>query len=249
MMKLTLAEPKFLKESVNIISDLVNDINIKVNSDGLQVIAMDPANVALIDFRLLSSAFSEYEVDSPLELSISLEGLKSIMKRAKPSDSILLAYEKGDNRLKVDLVGGSKRSFSIPLINLDATEQRIPTLKFSTRVDMPSEQFDEAVEDVSIIAESVALKIKDGRFYINSENNLSEASVELPSTESISVKTDGEDVMARYSMDYLKKMIKGSKMADSVSIEFNKDYPVRVSYTVTDKVYLSFILAPRVSND
>jgi len=249
MMKLTLAEPKFLKESVNIISDLVNDINIKVDSDGLQVIAMDPANVALIDFRLLSSAFSEYEVEGSLEISISLEGLKSIMKRAKPSDSILLAYDKGDNRLKVELVGGSKRSFSIPLINLDASEQRIPSLKFSTRVDMPSEQFDEAVEDVSIIAESVALKVKDGRFYINSENNLSEASVELPSTESISVKTDGEDVMARYSMDYLKKMIKGSKIADSVSIEFNKDYPVRVSYTVTDKVHLSFILAPRVSND
>ena len=249
MMKLTLAEPRFLKESVNIISDLVNDVNIKVNSDGLQVVAMDPANVALIDFRLLSSAFAEYEVDKPLELSVSLEGLKNVMKRAKPTDSILLAYEKGDNRLKVDLVGGSKRSFSIPLISLDASEQKIPSLKFSTRVDMPSEQFDEAVEDVSIIAESVALNVRDGRFYVNSANNLSEAMVELPSTDSVRVKTDGDDVMAKYSMDYLRKMIKGSKIADSVSIEFNKDYPVRVSYTVTDKVHLSFILAPRVSND
>ncbi len=248
-MKLTLGEPKFLKESINIISELVNDINMKVDSNGIQIIAMDPANVALIDFKLLSSAFTEYEVDQPLELSVSLENIKNILKRAKPTDGVIISHEKGDNRLKIDLTGGSKRSFNIPLINLDASEQRIPSLKFTSKVEMPSDQFDEAVEDVGIIAESVALILNDGKFYINSENNLSEAKVELPSTEAIIITSSGDDILARYSLDYMRKMIKGSKLADNVLIEFNRDYPMRLSYIVTDKVYLSFILAPRVSND
>lgn len=248
-MRLTLAEPKFLKESIGIISELVNDVRLRVDSSGIQVVAMDPANVALVNFRLLSSAFVEYEVGNPAELSIGLDNLKNILKRAKPADSIVLSREDGDNRLKVDLVGASRRTFSIPLINMDSSEQKIPKLSFSTRVEMPAEQFDDAVEDVSIIADFVALMVKDNKFFVNSENNLSDAKVELPGTGSVSIASGHEEVLARYSMDYLKKMVKGSRLSDSVVIEFNKDYPLKVSYTVLDRVHLGFILAPRVSND
>ena len=37
-MKLTLAEPKFLKESIGIISELVNDVSLKVDSNSLQIV-------------------------------------------------------------------------------------------------------------------------------------------------------------------------------------------------------------------
>ncbi len=40
-----------------------------------------------------------------------------------------------------------------------------------------------------------------------------------------------------------------SKLSDNVVIQFNKDYPLRLDYTVVDKVQLRFILAPRVEND
>ncbi|MFH0752515.1 MAG: proliferating cell nuclear antigen (pcna) [archaeon] len=248
-MKLTLAEPKFLKESVAIISELVNDVNLKIDSNSIQVIAMDPANVALVNFQLLSSAFAEYEIEKPIDLSISLDNLKTILKRAKLSDSVILSHTDGDNRLKVELVGGSKRSFSIPLINMDYSDQKIPNLSFSTKVEMPSIQFDDAIEDVGIIAESVAFMIREGKFFVNSENNLSEAKVEILSTEAINISSGDDEVQSKYSLDYLKKIIKGSKLADNVVVEFNKDYPLKVSYTVLDKVHLGFILAPRVSND
>jgi len=248
-MRLTLSEPKFLKESINIISELVNDVSMKIGPNGVDITAMDPANVALVEFKLLASAFVEYEVQSPTELSVSLDNLKNVLKRAKPNDNVILSREDGENKLQLDLVGGSKRRFSIPLINMDSSEQKIPKLSFSTRIEMPADQFDDAIEDVGIIAESVALMIQDGKFIINSENNLSEAKVELPSTDSTSISTSGDDVTAKYSMDYLKKIVKGSKISENVVIEFNKDYPLKVSYTVTDKVHLGFILAPRVSND
>ncbi len=249
-MKLTLAEPKFLKESIGIISELVNDVTLRVDSNGIQAVAMDPANVALVNFRLFSSAFAEFDVKTPMELSINLDNLKNVLKRAKPTDSVVLSRETGDNRLNITLAGNTKRTFHIPLINMDSSEQKIPKLTFSTRVEMPSDQLDEAIEDVGIIAESVALMIKEGKFLINSENNLSEAKVEMPDSDSmILVSKKDEDVSSKYSIDYLRKMVKGSKLADNVAVEFNNDYPLRLAYTVIDKVHLEFILAPRVSND
>jgi DNA polymerase III sliding clamp (beta) subunit (PCNA family) len=60
-MKLTLAEPKYLKDSISIISELVNEARLKITPDFIEIIAMDPANVAMVVFKLLSSAFVEYD--------------------------------------------------------------------------------------------------------------------------------------------------------------------------------------------
>ena len=58
-----------------------------------------------------------------------------------------------------------------------------------------------------------------------------------------------EAIKSKYSIEYLKKIIKGSKLADTVTLQFNKDYPLRLDYLVKDKLSLSIILAPRVSNE
>ena len=54
---------------------------------------------------------------------------------------------------------------------------------------------------------------------------------------------------AKYSVEYLKKIMDASKLTDNVSIQFNKDYPLKLDYIVVDKLQLSFILAPRVENE
>ena len=61
-MKLTLSEPKFLKDSISIISDLVTEATFKITKDAIELVAMDPANVAMVIFKLLSSSFVEYDV-------------------------------------------------------------------------------------------------------------------------------------------------------------------------------------------
>jgi hypothetical protein len=44
-------------------------------------------------------------------------------------------------------------------------------------------------------------------------------------------------------------MMAAGKIADDVTIQFNKDYPLKLEYKAVDKIFLSFILAPRVEND
>src|SRR3990167_8904090 len=98
-MKLSLAEPKYLKDSISIISDLVNEARFKVNKDGIELVAMDPANVAMVIFRLLSSAFTEYSIKQPLEIGINLDNLKQVLRRVNPQDMLTLSVE--ENKLTV----------------------------------------------------------------------------------------------------------------------------------------------------
>ncbi len=248
-MRLTLAEPKYLKESITIISDLVNEARFKVSKEAIELVAMDPANVAMVIFKLLSSSFTEYDVKKDVEIAINLGNLKQVMRRAKPNDMLTLELDP-DNKLKIQLQGDNLRTFNLPIIEFDEKEQKIPDLKFPVVIKMPSVVLNEAIEDVDVVAESVTFAAEPKKFSISAEGDLSQAKIEVKESDKVKIKVDGDDkVKAKYSIEYLKKMISGSKIADEVSVYFNKDYPLKLEYKIIDKVMLSFILAPRVEND
>ena len=56
--------PKLLSDGISIISDLVTEAKLKFDSSGMNVVAIDPANVALVSFKLPSHAFSQFEVNN-----------------------------------------------------------------------------------------------------------------------------------------------------------------------------------------
>lgn len=246
-MKLVLAEPRLLKESIGIISELVNEVTFKLDKDKIEITAMDPANVAMIMFKLLSSSFVEYDVKESQQLSVNLDNLNQVLKRAKPSDTVII--EQADNKLKITLKGESTRTFSLSLIDIDESEQKIPELKFDVKVELPSLALTEAVDDMDIVAESVALIAETNKFTVQSEGRFNAAKVEIPITEGASIKMKESKILSKYSIEYLKKIVKGSKLAETVALNFGREYPLRADYKVMDRLMLSFILAPRVDND
>jgi proliferating cell nuclear antigen len=245
-MKLTLAETKLLKESVAIIADLVTEVRFVIKKDSMELVAMDPANVAMVIFKLLSSAFVEYEVKGVETLAINLNEFKQVLRRVKPSDTMTL--ELAESKLKVTLKSGSKRQFSLPLIDLEEREQKVPDLKFTAVVKTTSANLTDAVEDVDIIGESVTLAAEPKKFKVSSSSDLSKADIEIPVDSATKIETK-ELVKAKYSIEYLKKMIQGSKLTDDVTLSFSKDYPLKLEYLIIDKMSLAFVLAPRVDND
>ncbi len=245
-MKLTLADTRLLKDSVSIIADIVTEVRFKVTKNGLELIAMDPANVAMVVYKLLSSSFVEYDAKNERVLAINLNDLKQVLKRVKPNDTLTL--ENPEAKLKVTLKGASKREFLLPLIEVEEKEQKVPSLKFSVTVKTDAAVINDAVEDVDIIGESVALSAAPKRFLISSSSDLSKADVEILADEKTAIEAK-EETKSKYSIEYLKKMIQGAKLCDKVTVQFSKDYPLQLDYTVKDKLQLLFILAPRVDND
>jgi proliferating cell nuclear antigen len=246
-MKLTLAEPKYLKDGLAIVSEIVTEATIKINSDLLELIAMDPANVAMVAFRMPASSFLKFEVSEPTNLTVNLNSLKQILRRTKSSDTLTIEQE--ENKLKIILQSTSTRTFYLPLIDMDNKEQKIPTLSFSAKISTLSSLLNDAVDDVDVVGESVTFGAQAEQFIVASKGDLSKATVEIPADGQTKIECSEDGAKAKYSIEYLKKMIQGSKLSDHVTIEFSKDYPLKISYLVKDKVDLSFVLAPRVDND
>lgn len=247
-MKLTLAEPKYIKDSISIISELVNEASFKVTKEGIELVAMDPANVAMVIFKLLSSCFTEYDVPKDIDLAINLNNLKQILRRAGSNDMVTLELDESNNKLKIKFTGNSTRTFSIPIIELEEKEQKIPELNFTAQVVAPASLVNDAIEDADIVAESVTFSAEPKKILVEAAGDLSKARIEVSESEEVKVNSP-EKVKSKYSIEYLKKMMGGSKLADNVNLYFAKDYPLKLEYKAIDRVMLSFILAPRVEND
>ena len=248
-MNLLLSEPRFLKEPVSIISEIVNEVKFKFDSDKIELTALDPAKISLVNFKLLSSAFVEYDVPENTQLSLSLESLKSVLGRAKPSDTLKIELDKDKNSLKFQLKGETTRTFHIALLDLEEEEKKIPDLSFPLKINMPSSNLNDAIEDISVIADAVAFVAHKDKLIMEAESSVNSAKVEIPSGENTLINLTGDSVKSRYGVEYLKKFLKASKLSEVVSVEFGQDYPLKLVYKIQDRLELSFIMAPRVPND
>lgn len=245
-MKLVLAETKLIKDSISIISEIVTEARFKVTKNTIELVAMDPANVAMVIFKLLSSAFIEYDLKDEVNIAINLNDVKQVFRRIKADDTMTL--EMAGNKFKITLKGKHTRTFNLPLIDVEEKEQKIPELSFSANVTVISGILTEAIEDMEIIGESVSFTVDKKSLYISSSSEVSDASVEIKADKDTKIEA-AEKLRAKYSIEYLKKMIQGAKLAEQVVIQLSKDYPLKLDYIVVDKLQLSFILAPRVDND
>lgn len=240
-MLLKLDQPQALADTIGIIAEFVNDAKIKVNDKGLSIIALDPANVALVFLRIPKQAFSTFESQEEV-LGVSLQHFKMILRRCKPGSSLVL--EKEDNLLKVHIQDKIKRSFTLALIDLDTEDKEIPNLEFSSKVILNSSDFNASIEDCAIVADACNFSIQDNKFHIDASGLHSARSI-FSSDEAV---IEAENCKSKYSIEYLQKFIKGSKIGEKTIVQFSQDYPLRMDYR-QDNAELTFILAPRVETD
>lgn len=241
-MQLKLESPKILSDIVSIISELVTEVRLKVTKDGLSLTAIDPANIAMVYFKVPAELFSQFEVESDQVLGINLENLKSVLRRCGLGSSLTLVKE--DNMLRLSIQDKIKRDFTLALIDIDSEEKDMPKWEFNSVVKMDAQSFSEVVEDCLIVSDACTFVASPSKFIIEA-HGLNSARAEF-STDEVELYSD--NATARFSLEYLNKFIRGSKISSRVTISFSDNHPMRLDFP-TGNVMLSFVLAPRVEQD
>jgi proliferating cell nuclear antigen len=237
-----------VRDALATVSSIVTEGTFSLDENGINLVAMDPASVAMISFNLLSSIFDEYKLDKPTKMTLNIDYFVQILKRATATDKV--SFKLSENKLNITMEGTSKRSFSIPLIDEVAKEQKVPELSFKAEVQIEAGVIKDAVHDSAMVSDAVSMLAKENSFSMFAKADSSDARMDLTkdSPSLISIKCEGE-CKAKYSIDYLDKMIKAAKVADALVIKFATDYPLRMDYKALDKLQLTFILAPRVETE
>ena len=240
-MLVKLDTPQIFSKVIDIISELVLEVKLKIDEFGMRIVAMDPANVAMVEFKLPKTAFSQFEVGEET-LGVNLDQLKRVLKRAGAGSSLIL--EKKENMLNVQIQDRIKRNFTLGLIEIDSEEKKIPNLEYVARVEMNSVDLVNAIDDCSVVSDACGFRIEEGKFIVESKG-LNSAMAEFSGDEA---KIEAENCKSRFSLEYLKKFIKAAKMIEKTILKFSDDHPLRMEFR-TEFVELNFILAPRVETE
>jgi proliferating cell nuclear antigen len=241
-MQLKLESPKLFADIITIISELVTEVRLKVGKDGLSLTAIDPANVAMVYFKIPKDLFAQFSLETDETLGVNLDNLKAILRRCKPGSSLIL--EKTENTLKIIIQDKIKRDFTLALIDIEGEEKEMQEWEFKSVIKIDSETLNEVIEDCAIVSDACTF-IADPNKFIVEAHGLNSAKVEFSSDE---IEIHSDNSTARFSIEYLKKFMKGSKVSDKAQINFSENHPMRINFP-TGNIMLSFVLAPRIEQD
>ncbi|HDH91363.1 MAG TPA: proliferating cell nuclear antigen (pcna) [Candidatus Aenigmarchaeota archaeon] len=246
MFKATLSDPDLLVIPISTIAELIDEGVFNISKDKISLIAADRAMVAAVDFNILATAFDSYELEKETSIGLNISNLLSVLKRARSKDKITLSLK--DSKFEIFLHNSTKRRFVVPLIEISQEEvPSIEQLQFTVKVELKPEILRESIKDAEIVSDAITFEASPKSFIMRAEGDISQTESILEKGNEDLLELDAkETVKARYPIDYLKKMIKAARLADSVIIEFAQEYPMKLSFKVMDKVSLVFVLAPRV---
>ncbi len=243
-MQIKLENAQLLSKVVELISALVIEVKFKIDNSGMSVIAIDPANVAMVRFFLAKNAFSQFDIGNAKQeiWGVNLEDLKKILRRTGTKSS--LSFKRNENMLDIEIPDKIKRNFTLNLIDIRSEDKELPNLEFSARVEMNSADLIDAVEDCAVVADACSFIIQNNNFIIEAKN-LNSARTEFSGDEA---NIKAENCKVKYSIEYLDKFIKGSKLCDKTILNFANDHPLRMDLKI-ENMELNFILAPRVESE
>ena len=241
-MRLKLENPKLFSDIISIISELVTEVKIKATKEGLSLTAVDPANVAMVHFRMPAELFVEYNLEKEEVLGVNLDNLRAVLRRCKPGSSLTL--EKQENMLKLGIQDRIKRDFNLALIDIDVEEKELPKWEFNSVIRLNSDALVEVLEDCSVVSDACTFNAEPSKFVVEAFG-LHSARAEFSSDEA---EIHSATSVARFSLEYMNKFAKGAKISNRAQLSFSSDHPLRLDFP-TGNVMLSFVLAPRVEQD
>jgi len=241
-MLLKLENPKLFSDIISIISELVTEVKIKATEEGLSLTAVDPANVAMVHFKMPADLFSEYKVEKPEILGLNLDNLKAVLRRCKPGSSLIL--QRSENTLKLGIQDRIKRDFSLALLDIDVEEKEMPKWEFNSVIKLNADSLVEVLEDCSIVSDACTFVAEPNKFIVEAFG-IHSARAEFSSDE---VEIHSANSSARFSLEYMNKFAKGAKISNRAQLSFSNNHPLRLDFS-TGNVMLSFVLAPRIEQE
>lgn len=233
-----------LKETVNVISTLINEAKFKVTQEGIKVMAVDGSHIAMIDLTLKASAFEEFRADE-MDLGVDLEKLKTVLKNAKSDEIIEINYNSDRNILEFNL-----DAIEMTMALLDSSnmsEPKVPELEHKAKVTVAKNLIERGLRAASDIGTYVEFKITPEEVVIHTEGESDTMSMHL-SKDKLDELVCEEESSSKYSLEYIGSIIK-SVGAEAISLQLSTDYPVKLYFDIA-KGHGSaiYMLAPRVDN-
>ena len=193
-----------LKEFIGTVGSFVDEAKINVSEDGLQVKAVDPSHVAMIEANLMKTAFDSFEV-SDIQMGLDIDKFKSVLTMAGKDEMVILEKDDELNRLVVN-IGNLTRA--MPLLDTSGMpDPKVPSLDLPAKVSVASGEIGQGIKASKAVSDHIALSSSKDNFRLVCEGdnqNRVDLSLGVDQLEKLS---SSEDCTSLFSLEYFSLMV------------------------------------------
>jgi len=240
----------YFADLMKAVTAVVEEGTFVVDQEGMKLTAMDPAHISLVNFELTKAAAEEYSCEKQVELTININELHKLIRKAKKNEIITLEYDDEKKRLSVTLTNpaaSTERRFTLNTLETVTGKTPVPNLSFEAKARVSAEAFRVAIEDAATVSDYAKLTIAPDAVIISSKGEMGSHSTKLaPGGTAVFEIEAQHEVSASFSLNYLEKIIKAGKtVAEESVIELSSNRPVKLSFPVPSGK-LEYLIAPRI---
>lgn len=246
-----LNEGIILKNIIQSIKGLFDDLEIEIRSDGIYIQKLDKSRIAITFIKLSSKGFQEFKCEKSFEIGISILSLEKVLNDIDDEDCLILIYDDPKKLIiKLEKPEINKISeYEIPLKeNLNEKFLILDNTNNATII-LPSKQFEKIINDLNATGSDISIKCySDGkaRFYIENEIDryiMIESNHEEELEKFIKVESDKE-IKFKLNIRYLKELSKASLVSKQVKLSLSENCPFLAEYKIGEFGLIKFYLAP-----
>jgi proliferating cell nuclear antigen len=246
MFRAELSNPNILKTIFDSVSSIIDEVKIKIDSDGIRLNAIDRGHYTFINLNLEPGLFDEFVCDEPETLTIDTVELFNVLKLAKSSDRVILSSD--DYFLIVILEGDSRSRFKIKLIEMEYENPDPPELEFLAIFSIETSVLNDMLKKVEAFAPktantAVTLEVDTDYVYAYSDNEMVDVDIKFLHGGNIR-----ENARSNFTIEKVKNIMRADKLADTVTMKLGNNIPFFISFELVDGE-ISFLLAPRTGED
>jgi DNA polymerase III sliding clamp (beta) subunit (PCNA family) len=195
-------------------------------------------------------SFEEFVVDIPedeekIAFGININNLLQILSHSTIEDKLVLEINDDKSNIQIELIGKTKRSFNIPLIDVSEQEQPLPKIQFDVTIQINSEELINGIKDAALFSSHITYKVSDGKFYLETQSSKGKFKQEIEA-DGKNIIISGNNAKAMYPLDYLQNMIKNAK--STITLKLKDDMPLELTYNIGSAA-IRYYLAPRVDSE
>lgn len=244
------------------LKDILLQTNITFEQDGIRIISMDKSHTILVHMHLEANKFEHYYCKYPkILIGVNMFHLFKLINSIDNDDTLTIYikeehYNHDFNDGIVEYLGlkfenGDIKQCKTQLLRLiepDSEELVIPPVKFSYVINMPSNDFQKIIRDLSSLSERLEIKCVGDELIFSLDGPF--ASVQIRRSEcdgnlEYVKKQDSTNIIqGEFPLKYLSYFIKCTNLCNSIELMLENDLPLVVKYDVASLGTIKLCLSP-----
>jgi len=251
-----------LLETNIVFSTAYTDTNGNHVPAGIRIINMDKSHTILAHLFLDALKFEHFYCKYPkIIIGVNMFHLFKLINTIDNDDTLTIYIEEKDysdgivEYLGLKFENGDIKQMKIQklkLIEPDEEELDMPSVKFSSVINLPATDFQKIIRDLSNISERLEIKSIGSELVFSCTGPFATAQINRTEadgvTEFVKKNEDSEVIQGEFSLKNLGYFIKCTNLCNNIEMYLENDLPLVVKYSVASLGEIKLCLAPLPSN-